>query len=169
MPSVAAMTSASTAATASTAARTAASSATTTTTAATTAAARTAIAAVGPISSAASAYRSFAIKVWLSLFLFVEVGAAFNGHRSSLRRSCYRNSVAIGWLWTAAHLRTLLFQNRLARQPNPVALYRQHLYQDLIAFLQFIANVTDAVFSHFADVQQAIGSGEDLDERAKVG
>src|SRR5512146_71223 len=54
------------------------------------------------------------------------------------------------------HLRALLFQDGFARQPDAVALDGEHLDQHLVAFLQFVANVLDAVLRNFADVQQAV-------------
>ncbi len=66
------------------------------------------------------------------------------------------------------HLRALLFQNRLARQLDAIAFNRQHLDQHLIAFFQLVANIVDAVLGNFADVQQAVGAGNDFDERAEV-
>ena len=43
-----------------------------------------------------------------------------------------------------------------------------HLHQNLVAFLQLVANFLDAIFGDFADVQQAVGAGEDFDERAEI-
>src|SRR5437868_14243542 len=36
-----------------------------------------------------------------------------------------------------AHLGTLFLQNSFARKSNAIALYGEHLYQDLVAFLEF--------------------------------
>ena len=60
----------------------------------------------------------------------------------------------------ATHLRALLFQNRFARKPDAVAFDRQYLHQHLVAFLQFIANILNAVLGDFADVQQAVRARE---------
>jgi hypothetical protein len=38
----------------------------------------------------------------------------------------------------------------------------------LIAFLQFIPNIFDAMLGNFADVEQTVGAGQDFDEGAKV-
>src|ERR1700733_14014234 len=38
---------------------------------------------------------------------------------------------------------------------------------DLIAFVQFVADGADARFGDFANVQQAVGSGENFDESAE--
>ena len=62
----------------------------------------------------------------------------------------------------------LFFQNRLAAQLDLVAFERQNLHQNLIAFLQLVAHVLDAVLGDLADVQQAVGAREDLDERAEI-
>src|SRR5882724_11378891 len=44
-----------------------------------------------------------------------------------------------------------------ARQANLVALDGEDLYQDLVAELQLVADVADAMFGDLADVQEAIG------------
>src|ERR1043166_7489281 len=62
----------------------------------------------------------------------------------------------------------LLPQYRFARQPDFIALDGQHLYQQLIAKFQFIAYVANALLGNFADVQQPVGTGENLDERAEI-
>src|SRR5579885_858332 len=49
-----------------------------------------------------------------------------------------------------------------------VAFDRKHLHQHLIAELQFVADVANAVFGNLADVQEAIGAGEELDEGAEL-
>src|SRR5579859_1952568 len=56
----------------------------------------------------------------------------------------------------------------LAREADLVALDRQDFYEDLVAEFQLVANVADAVFGDFADVQEAVGAGEELDECAKL-
>jgi hypothetical protein len=66
------------------------------------------------------------------------------------------------------HLRPLLFQDGLARKPNAVALNRQHLHQNLITFLEFVADILNAMLGHFADVQQPIGSRNDFNERSEI-
>src|SRR5260370_11734791 len=57
---------------------------------------------------------------------------------------------------------------RLARQPDLIALDGEHFHENLVAEFQLIANVTDAVLGDFADVQQAVGAGEKLDESAEL-
>src|SRR5229473_5149785 len=54
-----------------------------------------------------------------------------------------------------------------ARKADFVALDRENLYQDLVAELQLVADVADAMFGDFADVQEAIGAREKLDEGAE--
>ena len=44
-----------------------------------------------------------------------------------------------------------------------------HLDEDLLAFFEFVPNVLDAMVRDLRDVEQAVGAGHDLDERAKVG
>src|SRR5579884_802452 len=67
------------------------------------------------------------------------------------------------------HLGALLAEDGFARKANAIAFDGEHLDQDLVAFFEFVANVLDAMFGDFADVQQAIGAGEDLDEGAEIG
>src|SRR5216683_1225227 len=56
----------------------------------------------------------------------------------------------------------------LARQADLVALDGENLDEDLVAKLQLVANVADAVLGDFADVQEAVGAREELDEGAKL-
>src|SRR3984893_891237 len=79
------------------------------------------------------------------------------------------SSTIFRWKLAAAHFRALLFEDSLARQTNAIALDGQHFYQHLVAFFQFIANVLNAVLRDFADMQQTVGAGDDLDERAEIG
>src|SRR5712672_1039819 len=58
---------------------------------------------------------------------------------------------------------------RLAREPDLVALDREHLDQHLVAQLQLIANVANAMLGNLTDVQQAVGAREQLDERSEFG
>src|SRR5919201_5319499 len=85
---------------------------------------------------------------------FDEFGSAFDGHGTDR---------VLRWI-TTAHLRALLLQDGLARKANAIAFDGEHFYQHLIALLQFIAHVGNAMLSNFADVQQPIGAGENLDE-----
>src|ERR1700733_4078329 len=68
-----------------------------------------------------------------------------------------------GW---SLQLIALLAKNGFAAQLDFVAFKRQHLHQDLIALLQLVAYSFDPVLRDFADVQQAVGAGEDPDKRA---
>src|SRR5712664_2927294 len=56
----------------------------------------------------------------------------------------------------------------LARKADLVALDGKNLDEDLVAELQLIANVADAMLGDFADVQEAVGAGEELDESAEL-
>ena len=78
------------------------------------------------------------------------------------------SSTVFGGKFAAAHFGALLFEDGFARQADAVAFDGQDFYQHLIAFFQFVANVFDAVFRDFADVQQAVGAGDDFDESAEV-
>ena len=60
-----------------------------------------------------------------------------------------------------------LLDERFAGEADLVALDGKHFDEDLVAEFQFIANVADAVLGDFADVQEAVGAGEELDERAE--
>src|SRR5579872_1258426 len=55
-----------------------------------------------------------------------------------------------------------------AAEADFVALDGENFYEDLVAEFQLVANVADAVFGDFADVQKAVGAWEELDERAEL-
>src|SRR6516162_6380643 len=74
----------------------------------------------------------------------------------------------LGHRLAAAHLGALLFEDGLARQLDAIAFDGQHLHQDLVAFFQFVANIVDAMLSNFADVQQTVRSGQNLDEGPEI-
>src|SRR5713101_4104328 len=57
---------------------------------------------------------------------------------------------------------------RFAGETDLVALDGENLDEDLVAELQFVANVTDAMLGDFTDVQEAVGAGEKLDEGAEL-
>src|SRR5579864_7236348 len=94
---------------------------------------------------------SVSVEVWLALF-FLEISATLDGHSSRWRGSRFSTSTA--------HLGALLLQDRLARQPDPVAFHGKHLYEYLVAFLQLIADIFNAMLGDFTDVQQTIGAGQ---------
>ena len=52
---------------------------------------------------------------------------------------------------------------------HAVAFDRQHLHEHLLAFLQLVAHILDAMVRDLGDVQQAVGARHDLDERAEIG
>src|ERR1700730_747013 len=56
---------------------------------------------------------------------------------------------------------------RLAGEANLVALDGENLDEDLVAEFELVANITDAVLGDFADVQEAVGAREKLDEGAE--
>src|SRR5579863_10560344 len=120
--------------------------------------------ALRPI-AAANMRSAFAIEVRLAaLRLIWKISAAFD-HDSASRRSFTLHCSHSGfWRRSTAHLGALLFQNRFARQPDTVAFHGQHFHQHLVAFFQLIANIGNAMFGHFADVQESIGSRNNLDE-----
>jgi hypothetical protein len=112
---------------------------------------------------------AFAVEIGLAAIgLIRKIAAALNhdcAHGSAfafLRRNRWRS-------FPTTHLCALLFENCLAREAYAVAFHRQHLHQNLVAFFQFIADIRYAVLSHFADVQQPVGAGNDLNESTEVG
>ena len=106
-----------------------------------------------------SLWSSVSVEVWLALF-FLEISATLDGHSSRWRGSRFSTSTA--------HLGALLLQDRLARQPDPVAFHGKHLYEYLVAFLQLIADIFNAMLGDFTDVQQPIRAGKNFDKRAEV-
>ena len=130
-----------------------------------------AIPTVWPISTTSWVRTAFTIEVRLTLRLIRKIPAAFDHQRSTRhwlaldRRS---DAAAFDSAARCRHLRALLFQNRLARQPDPVAFHCQHLHQHLIAFFQLVADIGNTMLRHFADVQQTFGARNDLDERAEI-
>src|SRR5665647_2500282 len=65
-------------------------------------------------------------------------------------------------------LLALFFEHRAAAEFDFVAFERQALDQDLVAFLQLVANVLNAILGDLADVQQTVGSREDFHESAEI-
>src|SRR5437868_15247896 len=65
-------------------------------------------------------------------------------------------------------LLTLLAQHSLAAELDLIAFQRQDLDQYLVAFLQLITHLLDAVLRDLADVQQTIRAREDLDEGSEI-
>src|SRR6516162_5472587 len=57
---------------------------------------------------------------------------------------------------------------RLAREADLVALDGEHLDQYLVAQLEFVTHVADTVLGDFADVQQSVGTREELHECAEL-
>src|SRR5713101_1218783 len=55
-----------------------------------------------------------------------------------------------------------------AREADLVALDGENFDEDLVAELQLVANVADAMLGDFADVQEAVGAREKLDESAEL-
>ena len=124
-------------------------------------------AAFGTAISAGSGYGCIAVEVG---FVVGEIGAAFDGQRrsmcgfapSALASAVFRRKFA------ATHFCALFLEDGFARQANAVAFDGQHFYQYLVAFFQFVADILDAVFRDFADVQQAVGAWDNLDESAEI-
>src|SRR6185437_3029163 len=161
-------------------AMTSAVSAATTTTTSTTASTRTtaassAIAATVAASVATTISRGGRIDaVEVRLVAFLELGTAFERQRRSACRNRLRFRLGFSLdrgsrrRSAAAHFRALLFENRFARKTNAVAFDGEHFHQDLIAFLQLVANIFNAMLCDFADVQQTFGSRDDFDECSEI-
>src|SRR5437868_4677370 len=105
--------------------------------------------------------RGSIVAIKVRLISFFEIRAAFNSDRSG-RRCRFHGS------FTATHLRALLLEYCFTRKPDAVAFYRQHLYQHLVAFFQFVANILDPVLGDFTDVQQSIGPRQNLNKRSEI-
>src|ERR1017187_7000352 len=69
---------------------------------------------------------------------------------------------------SALHLLALFFEHRAAAEFDFVAFERQALHQNLVAFLQLVADDLDAVLGDLADVQQTVGPGEDFHEGPEI-
>src|SRR5580693_703876 len=97
-----------------------------------------------------------------------EIPAAFDSQRRS------DSTLAVAWLhalWSrlaTAHLCALLLEDGLARKPNAITFNRKHFHQHLIAFLQLVAHILNAMLSHFADVQQPISPRNNFDESPEI-
>ncbi len=65
-------------------------------------------------------------------------------------------------------LLALFAQHCFAAQLDLLPINADDLDQKLIALFQLISNVANAVFSHLADVQQAIRAGKDFNESAEI-
>jgi hypothetical protein len=119
--------------------------------------------------NAANVRCAFAVEVGLAAVRLIrKIAAALDHHRSSRRGLALYRSDSGFWQRCAAHLRALFFQDRFARQPDAVAFHGQHFHQHLVAFFQFVAHIGDAMLGHFADVKQAVGPRNNLNERAEV-
>src|SRR5579871_184879 len=132
-----------------------------------------------PIPSAVAAVRTVAAAMWSTFTIEVrliggfiwKIAAALNHQRATRcgfalghRRDTTLDSSAA----LRGHLRALLLQNRLAREPDAVAFHRQHFHQHLVAFLQFVADIGNPMFRHFADMQQTFRARNDLDKRSEI-
>src|SRR5258708_2601527 len=116
----------------------------------------------------------FAVEVG---FRVVEVAATFKGDgffrlRLRTRRGCFAGFASgSAFAFTAlrrGHLSALLSQDCFARELDAIAFHAEDLYQYLIAFLQLVGYFSHAVLGDLADVQQAVGSRNNLHERAEL-
>jgi hypothetical protein len=101
-------------------------------------------------------------------FVVGKISTAFDGQRRSSGPFAVTRLTAVRSRLATAHLRALLLEDGLPRKPNAIALNRKHFHQNLIAFLQFIAHIFDAMLSHFTDVEQPVGSRNDFDECPEI-
>ena len=65
-------------------------------------------------------------------------------------------------------LLALFFKQSFARKLDAIALDAENLDQYLVPFTQFVLHVFHAMLGNFADVQQAIGAGENFDKCAEL-
>ena len=111
--------------------------------------------------------------VKVGLLVGVKIGAAFDhGCWRSVGLRNFRGGSRCSLQfrrWSPTHFRALLFQDRFARQLDAVAFDSQHFHQHLVALFQLVANLFNSVLGDLADVQQAIGTRDDLDERSELG
>src|SRR5262249_40439818 len=71
---------------------------------------------------------------------------------------------------TALAALAALLQERLAREPDAARVVDVDAFdEELLALFELVANVADVVVGDLRDVQEAVRSGQNLDERAKVG
>ena len=113
------------------------------------------IPSIATVSAVSGVWSAFAIKVRL-IWLVGKIAAAFDHQRATLdglalRR--HRRGFCAATTALRRHLRPLLFQDGLAGQSDAVALHGENLHQYLVTFLQFVANIRDAMLGHFADMQ----------------
>src|SRR5208337_4918949 len=120
------------------------------------------------ISTMVAASRARSIAVEVRFRLVRKVAAALDSKGRRRRRNSLSAFDSGATFAAGRHFGPLLFEDRLAGQLDAVAFDRQHFHQHLVAFLQFVANILDPVLRHFADVQQPLGAGNDLDERAEI-
>src|SRR5713226_8256139 len=101
------------------------------------------------------------LNLWSESRLFVGAGVASGAALGRAR--------IVGYAASGGFL--LLFagfaDESFAREANLVALDGENLDEDLVAEFQLIANVADAMLGDFADVQEAVGAREKLDEGAE--
>src|SRR5713226_10702358 len=101
------------------------------------------------------------LNLWSESRLFVGAGVASGAALGRAR--------IVGYAASGGFL--LLFagfaDESFAREANLVALDGENLDEDLVAEFQLIANVADAMLGDFADVQEAVGAGEEFDKGAE--
>src|SRR6185369_8590987 len=90
-------------------------------------------------------------------------------------RTKRRRAAALQGLFAAAVARAgsfgfsiLLAQDCLPREFDLITLATDALNQNLLSFLQFVANVLDAAIGYLGNVQQAISTRKDLNKCAEV-
>src|SRR5215469_3239309 len=120
------------------------------------------IATISTISTISDWRGIVTVKVRLA-FLF-EIAAALDRHRRSWRALALFCSPAVA----PTHLGALFLQNRFTRQTDAIAFHGQYLHQHLVAFLQLVADIFNPMLGNFADVQQTVGSRQNLDKRPEV-
>src|SRR5215831_11307016 len=138
-------------------------STTTTTSASGAPAAPATISAVAAAVAAVSYWRGI-VTVKVRLAFIFEIASTLDGHGRSWRALALLRNRTVA----PTHLGALFLQNRFTRQTDAIAFHGQHLYQHLVAFLQLVADIFDPMLGYLADVQQTIGSRQNLDKRPEV-
>jgi hypothetical protein len=110
---------------------------------------------------------AFPIEVRL-IRIIRKISATFNDQRTRRNRLPAFHRCNGRRSFPTAHFRALLFQDCFARESNAVPFDRQYLDQNLVALLQLVAYIGNAMLRHFADVQQSFRARNDFDKRAEI-
>src|SRR5262245_25928296 len=67
-----------------------------------------------------------------------------------------------------AGLDPLVAQDGLAAETDAIPVHLDHLHEDLLALLDLVLDLLDAMLGHLGDVQQSLETGKDLHEGPEV-